>query len=171
MNRDRLPRCWRIRQVLLDQIVGVEFAALFEQQHGRGGELLGDRPDAKSGIHGIRDLPFQIGEAIRPAEDHGAVLRHEHCPHEPVVASEILDDLVHPIRILGSGRPRNKREDHGDPQQLSNVRDRHRPTPVADYPARHVSDDRAAVLTDRGRDLLEANQHDQIPGAMAAPVA
>jgi hypothetical protein len=43
VDRDLLPRRRSIRHVLADQILDLQFAALFKQQNTRSGELLRQR--------------------------------------------------------------------------------------------------------------------------------
>src|SRR5690242_13232764 len=92
---DLVPGGGSVRHVLLDGIVNLEFATLFQKKDGGGGELLGDGADAELGSWRVRDLPFQVGEAVTLVEKHFAVARYEHGAHKFVIGNVRLDDLLH----------------------------------------------------------------------------
>ncbi len=76
-DRDLGPGCGRIGVIGRNRIVELELALLGELQNRGGGELLGDRADAKLGVERIRYIPLAVGEAIGLLENDFAVFGNE----------------------------------------------------------------------------------------------
>lgn len=66
-----------IRQVSRDGRGEVNLASLHHLHNQRGGELLCHGAEPKSGIRGIRDVPFHVGFSITLAQDGLPVFRDQ----------------------------------------------------------------------------------------------
>ncbi len=78
-DRDRHAIVRHLRQIAPDIIVEREFAVLNQQQHGGGGELLGERAGLKDRVRCDRHRVLEIGQAIAANHRRRAVDRHACC--------------------------------------------------------------------------------------------
>ena len=94
------------------RIVERQLSALGQEEHGRGGELLGDRGQPEVGGRGDGRPLFEIGEAESLAVEDLPILRYEHAGPRRIGAVVVLQDRVNLGGNRGSGGDRREEEDH-----------------------------------------------------------
>ena len=77
-----VPGGRRLRDILPDQVAGAELASLLQKQNARGGELLGQRPQAEPGVGRVGDVPLQIGRSVALIDEDLIALCHQDGTHE-----------------------------------------------------------------------------------------